>query len=115
VRRALKAYFVDMQRLDREAVEAAGQHFTGAAPGGWWAGLVTCYRREGLGGAVRRHRAVARRQLRALQLLDPPGRWRADPRTVAAALASLVSARSAPAPAGPTRAAMLQAASTEGL
>jgi flavin-dependent dehydrogenase len=118
VRRALKAYYRDMQRLDREAVEAAAQHLGGApAPGGWWAGLAARYRREGLGGAVRRHRAVARRQLRAHQLLDPPGRWRADPRTVAAALAGLASApRGVPAPPGPTRAAMLQAAAApEGL
>jgi len=112
--RELGGHFEDMRRMDAEAVEAAVAHLGGGTRAPWPVRIKRHYLRHGLGIAVRRHLEVTRRSLRAFHLLEAPGRWQADPRTVAAALGSLLRGQRANAgyypPPGPSRAQVLELA-----
>ena len=114
VHRELGLHFEDMRRMDAAAVEAAVAHLGAGTRPRWPVRLKRHYLQHGLGIATRRSLDLTRRSLRAFHLLEPPGRWQADPRTVAAALGSLLRGQRANAefypPAGPTRAQVLELA-----
>lgn len=114
VRRELGLHFEDMRRMDAAAVEAAVAHLGGGTRPPWPVRLKRHYLQHGLGIATRRSLDLTRRSLRAFHLLEPPKRWQADPRTVAAALGSLLRGRRANAgfypPSGPSREQVLELA-----
>lgn len=107
VRETLRVFYDDMAAQDRAAARRALKGLGPHAPPSWRARMAASFARDGVGAAVRGDPDLLRQALRAFHMLDPPNAWARRPATVAKAaaawIASAVSRKDRPPPAGPRR------------